>query len=63
MAAEGRGMTITALLTLLADTLGPLQDITVERVPPRTTCFCADLGDDGPCGWCDGPDREAEAAR
>ncbi len=54
-------MTVTALLTLLADALGPLQDITIERLRPRTACVCTDLGDDGPCGWCDGPDRETEA--
>lgn len=21
-------------------------------------CTCAELGEEAPCGWCDGPDRE-----
>jgi hypothetical protein len=24
-------------------------------------CYCADLGNDAPCGWCDGPDREVSS--
>ncbi len=38
-------------------------DMTNSFVLPQLTqnsCFCASLGDDRPCGWCDGPTRDTE---
>lgn len=45
------------LTTLLGET------VTVSEyrltVSGPSGCCCASLGDDAPCGWCDGPDRSA----
>lgn len=46
------------MLDMLAEVFGTLSNIDVELLPASRGCWCADLGDEAPCGWCDGPDRE-----
>jgi hypothetical protein len=43
--------------------LGELYTVSEYRltVSGPSGCCCASLGDDAPCGWCDGPDREWSA--
>jgi hypothetical protein len=50
---------VAAALDALAAVFGDLTNVVIEPMAPRDHCYCHDLyRADGPCGWCDGPDRE-----
>jgi len=57
-------MTIENRLRKVETMLGETVTVSEYRWLPvsgPSGCVCASLGDDAPCGWCDGPDREGSA--